>query len=148
MLRKLSMLLTMSFALLPCTSQADGPAVAASHVLIREAPPGVNVMASYLTLENLSGQTLTLVNINSPDFKSVVIHHGVLHDDTDKTQPVANLSIPAHKNYVFAPDNDYLMLTKPVKPLFDGDLVTLTLTFSDHSSLTIMAPVRRDQPRN
>jgi len=148
MLRKLFILLAMTFMVLPFASQADGPAVVATHIWIREAPQGESVMTGYLTLDNLSSQKLMLVSVASPDFDSVVIQRSATPEDRDKGQPVANLTIPAHKNFVFTPAGYQLLLTKPLKRLFDGDLVTLTLTFSDHSSLTIIAPVRYDQPRN
>ncbi|MGA9851943.1 MAG: copper chaperone PCu(A)C [Gammaproteobacteria bacterium] len=148
MLRRIFISLFMALSLMPLVSHADGPAVAASHVWIREAPPGVSVMAGYLTLENLSDQTLTLASVTSPDFGSVMVHKSVQHGDMESMEPVVNLGIPAHKSVVFAPGGYHLMLMKPVKQLFDGDLVTLTLNFSDHSSLTIMAPVRSDQPQS
>lgn len=148
MLRKICISLYIALALIPFAGHADGPTMAASHVWIREAPPGVTVMAGYFTLENLSGQTLTLISVASPDFNSVSVHRSVQKNGTDSMEPVANLAIPAHQSVAFAPGGYHLMLMKPVKQFYDGDLVTLTLTFSDHSSLTIMAPVRRDQPQH
>ncbi|MGH8320665.1 MAG: copper chaperone PCu(A)C [Gammaproteobacteria bacterium] len=148
MSRKILIALLMALPLVPFASHADGPSVAASHVWIREAPPGISVMAGYLTLENLSGQTLTLVSVASPNFESVMVHKSVQKDGMDSMEPVTGLAIPAHKSVVFAPGGYHLMLMQPVKRLYDDDLVTLMLTFSDHSSLTIMAPVRRDQPQH
>lgn len=146
MSRKFTVLLSMVIGMLPFVIQADGPGVSATHVWIRATIPDTDFKTGYLILENLSSQTLTLVTITSPDFESVVIRRGT--PDEDKLPPVSDVSIPAHESLTFAPNNYYLMLTKPVKQLYDGDLVTLRLTFSDHSSLTIMAPVRHDQPGN
>jgi periplasmic copper chaperone A len=148
MMRRVLMLLAMTVAAFPFSGQADGPVVAATHVWIREAPAGMADLAGYLTLQNLSSRTLTLISVTSPDFGSIFIQHSTAKDGELDTQPVTNLAIPAHKVLVFASGGYQLTLTKPVKRLFDGDLVTLTLTFSDHSSLTIMAPVRSDRPQN
>ena len=128
--------------------RADGPSVSASHVWIRQAPPGVEVMAGYLTLTNNTVHALTLSSISSPNFGSVAVHRTVQEHGMDNMQPVESLTLPPHASVVFAPSGYHLMLMKPVKPLFEDDLVTLTLTFSDHSSLTILAPVRRDSPRS
>ncbi|MGH8282283.1 MAG: copper chaperone PCu(A)C [Gammaproteobacteria bacterium] len=147
MLRRILIPLCMVFSFIPFAAHGDGPAVAASHVWIREAPAGVSVMTGYMTLENLSAQTLTLVSVTSPDFRSVIVHKRVQKNGMGSMQPVARIAIPAHQSFVLAPGGYHLMLMKPVKRLYDGDLVTLMLTFSDHSSLTIMAPVRRDQPQ-
>lgn len=129
-------------------AHADGPSVSASHVWIRQAPPGVEVMAGYLTLTNHTEQALTLSSISSPNFGSVAVHRSVQEHGMDSMRPVESLPLPPHGSVMFASGGYHLMLMKPVKPLFDGDLVTLTLRFSDHSSLTIMAPVRRDAPQS
>lgn len=148
MTRKIFIALFMALSLVPFASHADGPTVAASHVWIRAAPPGVKVMAGYLTLENLSDQTLTLIGFTSPDFGSVMVRNSLQKGVTDSMAPVTNLAIPPHKSIVFAPGEYRLMLMQPIKQLYEGDLVTLILAFSDHSSLIIMAPVRHDNPQH
>jgi len=132
----------------PGVAYAQGPSVSANNVWIREAPPGVDMLAAYLTLTNHTGQALMLSNVSSADFKSVAVHRTLQHNGTDSMTAVPHLNIPAHQSVKFEPGGYHLMLMQPIKPLYDGDLVTLTFTFSDHSSLSIMAPVRRDAPRS
>jgi periplasmic copper chaperone A len=144
--RKFIVLLVTIIGLLPLAARADGPGVSATHVWMRMAKPGTDTMTGYMVLKNLSNQTLTLTTISSPDFESIEIHRDT--NDMSNRLRVADVSIPPRASLSFAPDGDYLVLIKPVKKLYDGDLVTLTLSFSDHSSLTIMAPVRRDQPEH
>lgn len=139
-------LLLILLTLAPFASRAQGPSVSASGVWIREAPPGGEVMAGYLTLTNHTGQTLALTSASSTDFGSVAIHQSVQHGGSESTQPVPHFVIPAHQSVTLAPGGYQLMLLKPARRLFDGDLVTLTLNFSDGSALTIMVPVRRDAP--
>lgn len=117
---------------------ADGPSVNASHVWIREAPPGTEVMAGYLTLTNQTDRALVLDRASSQDFGAVTLQNG--------TRTVKALTLAAHASVKLAPDGDYLVLTRPVKTLYAGDFVTLSLTFSDGSSLTILAPIRRSPP--
>ncbi|HVC28048.1 MAG TPA: copper chaperone PCu(A)C [Gammaproteobacteria bacterium] len=148
MSRKFVVLLSMLIGMTPFAIRADGPGVSATHVWMRVTKPDANALTGYMILKNLSNQTLTLATISSPDFESIVIRRGTSDDDKADLQPLSKLSIPAHKSLSFAPNSYYLVLIKPVKKLYDGDLVTLTLTFSDHSSLTIMAPVRRDRIEN
>ena len=148
MARKLFLFLAMAIAALPLAGQAEGPTAAATHVWIGEDTSGAGNMAGFLTLQNLSSQALTLTSVSSPDFDSVMIEGQAAPAGKDEMQPVAKLTIPAHQDVVFAPDGYKLMFTKPVKRLLEGDLVTLILTFSDHSSLTIMAQVRHDQPQS
>ena len=148
MLRKLPPLLFAAFFFMPITVNAEGPVTGVSHVWIREAPPGVQQLAGYFTLENFSNRPLAVVRITSPDFNSVMMYRKLQHSNRGELEPVTTLGIPPHKSIVLVPGGAHLILIKPRKRFFDGDLVTLTLRFSDHSSLTIMAPVRRDNPRH
>lgn len=128
-------------------ANAVGPSVSATHVWIREAPPGVEALAGYMTLTNQTAQPLTLDKVTSPDFGEVTLHRTVQQHGMDSMQNLKSLALPARQSVTLAPGGYHLMLEHPVKPLYDGDLVTLTLIFSDQSSLTIMAPVRRDAPQ-
>jgi copper(I)-binding protein len=138
--------------LLPClmfaagAAHAEGPSILASHIWIRQAPPGVEVMVGYMTLTNQTSQALALDKVTSPNFGEVALHRTLRQNGMDSMQPVKSLVLPAHASVVLAPGGYHLMLMHPLKPLYDGDLVTLSLMFSDRSSLTIMAPVRRDTP--
>lgn len=146
MSKKLAPVLIGIILLAPFASRAAGPSVTASSVWIREAPPGAEVMAGYLVLSNHTDQAITLKGVTSPDFRSVAVHQSMQHNGTDNRPPVTHLVIPARHHVTLAPGGDHLMLMKPAKRLYDGDLVTLILNFSDGSSLTIMAPVRREPP--
>ncbi|MBU6509576.1 MAG: copper chaperone PCu(A)C [Gammaproteobacteria bacterium] len=108
----------------------------------------MDTLAAYLTLTNHTGETLTLSNVSSTDFNSVTVHRTLQNNGMDSMVAVPHLSIPAHQSVKLAPGGYHLMLMQPIKPLYDGDLVMLTFTFSDHSSLSIMAPVRRDAPQS
>ena len=132
--------------LLPLAVFADGPSVGASHIWIRQAPPGINVLAGYLTLQNLTGKPLDLKSITSPDFAATEMHRSFVKDGQEQMEPVPTLTLPAHGSVEFKPGGYHVMLIQPKKNLFPGDIVTLDLSFSDGSELTIMAPVRHDRP--
>ncbi|HEV7165053.1 MAG TPA: copper chaperone PCu(A)C [Gammaproteobacteria bacterium] len=146
MTRHLFPLMVLCVSFLPAAMAADGPTVRASHVWIREAAPGVDVMAGYFVLENLTDQSLALTQVGSPDFGAVMMHQSVLKDGQESMLEVAQIVIPAHGSIEFKPGGYHLMLMQPKKNLYSGDMVTLMLTFSDRSGLTIMANVRRDPP--
>ena len=125
---------------------ADGPSISASHVWIREAPLGTEVMAGYLTLTNLSDRTISLDRITSPDFGEVRLQPDVQQNVKGSTQAAKALALPAHTGVTLGAGGEHLVLMRPVKTPHASDFITLTLTFSDGSSLTIMAPVRRSPP--
>ncbi|MDE2235543.1 MAG: copper chaperone PCu(A)C [Gammaproteobacteria bacterium] len=145
---KLVLLICLLTAAAAPALHADGPAVSATHVWVHETSPGSGEMLGYMTLENLTGQSLALEQIESPDFASVMLHSGASSQGSNQELPKAGLSIAAHQSLHLAPDQSYLVLTKPAKKLYEGDLVTLMLSFSDGSSLTIIAPVRQEPPGN
>lgn len=147
-MRRLFLLLALAAAWLPAALMADGPSTRVSHVWIREAPPGVEVLGGYFTLENLTAKPLTLTAVNSPDFGSVMMHQTVQKGGQEDMQEVAKIDIAAHGSVEFKPGGYHLMLMQPKKNLGAGDTVTLMLTFSDGSELAILAPVRRDPPQH
>ena len=134
--------------LLPLAGWSAGPSVLASKVWVRQAPPGVSVMAGYFTLQDLTSQPLDLKSVSSPDFASVEMHRSFVKDGQEQMEPVLGITLPAHGNVEFKPGSYHLMLMQPKKNLFSGDTVTLTLEFSDGSELTLLAPVRRDPPQH
>ncbi|HEX4299586.1 MAG TPA: copper chaperone PCu(A)C [Gammaproteobacteria bacterium] len=140
------LLLLMIAALLPLANAASGPSVRASLVWIRQAPPGVAVLAGYFTLQNLTDTPLTLTAVESRDFGSVEIHRSFVKDGVEEMEPVPSIAIPAHGSIEFKPGSYHLMMMQPKKNLFAGDMAEVTLTFSDGSQLAILAPVRHDPP--
>lgn len=134
--------------LLAFAASGEGPAVNASKVWIRQSPPGVSVLAGYFTLQDLTDKALELDSVTSPDFGSVEMHRSLVKDGQEQMEPVPRITLPAHGSLEFKPGSYHLMLMQPKKNLFAGDIVTLTLAFSDGSQLTLLAPVRRDPPQH
>ena len=138
----------LSLLLLPIAAWSAGPSVKASHVWIRQAPPGISVLAGYFLLQDLTDKPLELKSVTSPDFASVEMHRSFVKDGQEQMEPVPGITLPAHGSVEFKPGDYHLMLMQPKRNLFAGDVVTLTLEFSDGSELTLMAPVRRDPPQH
>lgn len=138
----------LSLLLLPIAAWSAGPSVNASHVWIRQAPPGISVLAGYFLLHDLTDKPLELESVTSPDFASVQMHRSFMKDGQEQMEPVPSVTLPAHGSVEFKPGDYHLMLMQPKRNLFAGDVVTLTLEFSDGSELTLMAPVRRDPPQH
>ncbi|HEX7964708.1 MAG TPA: copper chaperone PCu(A)C [Gammaproteobacteria bacterium] len=144
--RRLPVLLLLLAAFVPA-ARGEGPSVRAGHVWIRQAPPGVSVLAGYFSIENLTDKPLTLTSVKSPDFGTVEMHESVSQGGTESMRQVGEVDIPALGSVEFKPGGYHVMLMQPKKNLFAGDMVSLTLAFSDGSELAILAPVRRDPPQ-
>lgn len=139
--------LALLFALLPA-ARGDGPPVSASKVWIRSAAPGVSVLGGYLAISNITDAPVQLTAVTSPDFGSVEMHRSFMKDGMESMEPVPSVEIPAHGSFEFKPGGYHLMLMQPKKKLNPGDMVSLSLAFSDGWQLKLLAPVRRDPPQH
>lgn len=146
-MRPYRLIASLLLASLPLIALSAGPSVLASKVWVRQSPPGVTVLAGYFTLQDLTDKPLDLKAVTSPDFGAVEMHRSFVKDGQEQMEPVPNITLPAHGSVEFKPGSYHLMLMQPKKSLFAGDMVTLTLQFSDGSELTLLAPVRRDPPQ-
>lgn len=113
---------------------------------VREAPPNVKVMAAYLTLHNHSNKTMTLNAISSPQFSHVEMHRTEQHDGMAHMVPVKHVMLSPKGSVAFEPGGMHVMLMQPKKSFKAGDNITLTLSFSDESSLQVIAPVKKAMP--
>ena len=108
-----------------------------SNAWIREAPPGLMVLAGYATLANEGNQSLRIVKIESAAFASIQMHETIIEQGVSSMRALGTLSIAAHHSAIFSPNGKHFMLMAPVKPLKPGDVVTLL--FVDGSGCTTEA---------
>jgi copper(I)-binding protein len=110
---------------------------------VREAPPTSRVLAAYMRIINLTEGDLTVTGITSPDFDAADLHRTVVEDGVARMLPVPELTIPAGGSITLEPGGLHLMLFDPVRPLQQGDSVTLVLHRSDDICITLSVPVLR-----
>jgi copper(I)-binding protein len=126
--------------LLPGMLLAGGvQATAADHVHASDAwirvLPGALPAGAYVTLRNDSAQPVALTGATSTAYAEVMLHHSSTAGGMSRMSMVDTLTLPAHGEAVLAPAGYHLMLMKAKKPVKPGDTVTLTLKFSDGSTL-------------
>jgi hypothetical protein len=110
---------------------------------VREAPHTSRVLAAYMQIINLTDSELTVTGITSPDFEAAELHRTVVENGMARMLPVPELTIPAGGSITLAPGGLHLMLFDPVRPLQQGDTVTLVLHRSDDICITLAVPVLR-----
>jgi copper(I)-binding protein len=126
-------------------NQATTPAVSAVVIeapWVREAPPGAEAMAGYMTLRNTGKQALKLLSAKSPQFKSVELHEVITVNGMARMQEVKELLLPAGGTLAFEPGSTHIMLIGPKKPLVAGDKVHVTLRLSNGREVSSTLPVR------
>ena len=140
-LRVLTLVLLSSVAL---TAGAEG--ISVRDAWVREAPPGAQVLAAYLTIVNPGKHAVKLVRVTSPDFESVMVHQTRVREGVATMLAVDALTVPARGQAAFVPGGDHLMLHGPRRALAAGANVTFRLQFDSGATLTVNAPVRADAP--
>ena len=124
-------------------SAPAAPTMNVSDGWVREAPPTSRVLAGYMMIENLTDKDFTVTGITSPDFDSAELHRTVVEEGIARMLPVHELIIPAGGSVLLEPGGLHLMLFDPLRPLLEGDSVTLVLHRSDGICYTLPAPVLR-----
>lgn len=129
---------------LAATSEPES--LQAKDAWVRAAPPGVTMLAGYLTLRNTGKAPVRLTGVSSPDFARVELHRSVLKDGLARMRPVDSLVLPAGGEVRLEPGGYHLMLIQPARALGPGDTVQLRLRFSDGTDLCVNARLRRAAP--
>ncbi len=108
---------------------------------VREAPPGADVLAAYMTIANPGANTATIIALSSPDFERIEIHRTLVEDGVARMVPVESLRIAAAERVVFEPGGMHLMLYNPKRQLREGDSVLLDLQQATAASIRVDVPV-------
>jgi hypothetical protein len=106
------------------------------------APPNARVIAGYMTIENKSSKSRTLIGVSSGQFKRIEIHRTEMHGDVMRMVPQEELEIPAEGAISLQPGSYHLMLIGPEPVPKEGETVNLELQFDNGQTLHINSPVR------
>lgn len=99
--------------------------------------------AVYFMLANDAATADTLVSVSSADAALTEMHISTQHDGMMHMSPVTALPVPAADSVSFRPLGAHIMLTGVVRPLTEGDSVTVTLSFVSGATSTVRAGVRK-----
>ena len=106
------------------------------------APPNARVIAGYMTIENKSSKSRTLIGVASGQFKRIEIHRTEMHGDVMSMVPQVKLEIPAEGAISLQPGSYHLMLIGPEHVPKEGERVNLKLQFENGQTMHIYSPVR------
>jgi copper(I)-binding protein len=138
-LRALISLSVWFFAAAAC---AASPEISLLEPWVQAAPPNAKVLAAYLRIQNTGARPHTLSAVSSPAFERVELHQTVLRENMAGMQKVGELRLPPKQTLVLKPGGLHLMLIGAKRALRTGDVVPLTLSLKDGSTLSVDAIVR------
>lgn len=101
--------------------------------------PGKDTAAAYFELKN-EGSDNRLLSVSSPISDAVEIHNHIEENGVMKMRRVDGVDVKAGGTVVFKPGSFHIMMFKVNLPETQED-VPLTLTYSDGTSVTLIAPI-------
>jgi periplasmic copper chaperone A len=122
--------------------------IGVSNAWIPQAPPGVDMLAGYLTLKNTGDSAVNVLAAQSDRFRTVTVHQTVIENGVSRMRELHLFEIAAGQEVKFAPGGLHLMLMQPRSPVAPGDRIEITFLLSDGQRVPAMFDVQAidDQP--
>lgn len=118
-------------------------AITVDNAYVREVPPTMPNSAAFMKLTNHTGKNLQLLKATSPIAKTVELHEHVNVQGMMQMQQVRFITVPANGTTHLKPGGLHVMFIGLKKKLKAGEEVPLTLYFSNNTTLTLNAPVKK-----
>lgn len=138
-----SVLVGLILALTPVAAASEATGVSVRDAWVRQAPPGVAMMAGYMALRNNTSRSQVLVAASSPGFETVTIHRTIVKDGMASMEHATQIELSPNASLIFAPGGYHLMLMNPTRTLRAGDAVVINLEFRGGLVLPVAFEVRK-----
>jgi copper(I)-binding protein len=130
-------------ALTAIAAATEEAGVSVRDAWVREAPPGVAVMAGYMLLQNNTSRRQVLVAARSSGFETVMIHRTIGKGGMTGMEYAPQIDLLPNASLLFAPGGYHLMLLNPKRTLRAGDRVDVRLEFRGGLVLPVAYEVRK-----
>jgi len=120
---------------------ADGIMIKDAYV--RSSGPSAKTGAAFLVIMNDTDQDDTLISATSDIAKRVETHTHIKTDDgvMQMRKVEGGFPVGAHGMHALQRGGDHLMFMGLIRPMNQGDMVTVTLTFEKAGEMTVEIPV-------
>lgn len=133
-------LMALALAFGATIANADTLKIAGAYVPV--APPGVMAHAAYLTLENTSEATRSLIGVTAEGYGMTHLHESKETDGVAVMSMVHQLDIAPGQKVELKPGGFHIMLMRPSGMKAVGDTVPLTLSFANGQEVRVEAVVK------
>src|SRR5882762_1140947 len=130
-------------ALAAIAAATEEAGVSVGDAWVREAPPGVAMMAGYMVLQNKTSRPQVLVAARSSGFEAVTIHRTIAKKGMTGMEHAPQIELLPNASLLFAPGGYHLMLLNPKRTLHAGDRVDITLEFRGGLVVPVAYEVRK-----
>lgn len=123
----------LSGAMVGACSSGDSGDLTVAEAWTRATPPGAEVAAFYLTVDNGADTPDELLSATSPRCAMAELHRSEVVDDLMQMGPATaqDLTVDAGQEMVFEPTGLHVMCMGMTEPIVDGDQIELTLEFAN-----------------
>ena len=98
---------------------------------IRQAPPGVTMMAGYATLKNEGDAPIKVLTVQSDAFRQSSIHETVVERGVSKMRELPRIDLASGATIEMKPGGAHLMLQEPRHAILVGDKVHMVFLLAD-----------------
>jgi copper(I)-binding protein len=132
------------FLLVAGTAPAEeahlGP-ITVKHAWSRAMPPVSATGAAYLSVHNAGPATARLVAAESDAAPRVELHTHINDGGVMRMRQVPAIEVPPGETVALKPGGSHVMLMGLVRPLVEGESISLALRFEKAGTLTLRVPI-------
>jgi len=109
---------------------------------VRQPPPGSDVAAVYLSLENVGTRAVKLISVECPLASMAMMHETLESGGQSQMRALNSVSLAPGASTAFTPKGKHIMLHGLAHPLQVGERVPIVLVFAGGIKLHVTALVR------
>jgi len=129
-----------------CSKEVTSP-ISVEESWIAEIPPGIQITAALMALNNLSDTDVYLIGASSKNAERIEIHRSFLVNELAQMRRQDEVLIPAKGSLRFDSKTGYHLMFYGAESLKRGDKVPIELHFRNGPDLSIQFEVLRRQDR-
>ena len=135
-------LLLMAISVAPRLGTAAETNLVVAGAWIRQPPPGTDVAAVYLSLQNVGTKSVKLTGVECPIAGMAMLHESREAGGESQMRALASVSLAPGASMAFTPGSKHIMLHGLTHPLQVGERVPIVLVFAGGTRLHVTALVR------
>jgi copper(I)-binding protein len=136
-----AIVLTLAAAISLARGQENAGDLAVVGAWARATPPGAELGAVYVVLENRGHGPVRLIGAASPAARSTTLHQSIEENGVSLMRPLQDTTIAAGAALEMKPGGAHIMLMGLTAPLKEGATVPLTLSFEGAGDVEVSVPV-------
>jgi len=139
--RKIAIFFTLLFGMVNNVYATS--AITVTDGYVKASIPGTDITASYMTLSNTSDKAITLQKVSSTISDRIEIHEHSMANGMMRMREVGEITIKANSKVTLQPSGLHLMIFSLKQSVKEKNVIPLTLSFSNQSTIDIQLPVYR-----